>query len=401
MAEKNAETQDHLQAEKTYLNLGPSHPAMHGTLRLFCELDGETIVKAEPEFGYLHRGFEKHCENSTYTQCIPYTDRLNYISAMMNNVGFCKAVEELLDIEIPEQAKVIRVIVCEINRIIDHLVCTSTNILDMGALTNFWYYFNVREKFYNIIEKLCGARLTTAYTRIGGITKPLYLGFEEEVKDCIRDLLKAIDDVEGLISHNRIFLKRTVGIGKISAEDAISYGFTGPCLRACGVNLDLRKDQPYYDYDQYDWEVVLAENGDTYDRVIVRFYEMRESAKIILQAMKRIDRQASVMTSDRRVALPPKKEVYTNIESLMNHFKLIYEGIRPPVGEVYSATEAANGELGFFIVSDGTGTPYRVKCRPPCFPIYQAYAPMCEGGLIGDAVAILGGLNIIAGELDR
>ncbi|MCP5468759.1 MAG: NADH-quinone oxidoreductase subunit D [Deltaproteobacteria bacterium] len=395
------EIKDHLKAERTYLNLGPSHPAMHGTLRLLCELDGETIVKAEPEFGYLHRGFEKHCENSTYTQCIPYTDRLNYVSAMMNNVGFCKAVEDLLEIQIPEQAQVIRVIVCEINRIIDHLVCTSTNILDMGALTNFWYYFNVREKFYNVIEKLCGARLTTAYTRIGGITKPLYDGFEAEVKDCIRDLVKAIDDVEGLINHNRIFLKRTVGIGKISAEEAISYGFTGPCLRACGVDFDLRKDQPYYDYEQYDWQVVVGENGDTYDRVLVRFYEMRESSKIILQAMKRIDRQAPVMTSDRRVALPPKKEVYTSIESLMNHFKLIYEGIRPPAGETYSATEAANGELGFFIVSDGTGTPYRVKCRPPCFPIYQAYAPMCEGGLIGDAIAILGGLNIVAGELDR
>jgi NADH dehydrogenase I D subunit len=391
---------DKLQAQPTVLNLGPSHPAMHGTLRLYCELDGETILKAIPEFGYLHRGFEKHCENSTYTQCIPYTDRLNYVSAMMNNVGFCKAVEELMGIEIPPRAQVIRVIICEINRIIDHLVCTGTNVVDMGALTNFWYYFNVREKFYNVIEKLCGARLTTAYTRIGGLMRDIYPGFAEELLGYLVELKQAIADVSGLLTKNKIFLKRTVDIGAISAEQAIAYGFTGPCLRACGVPFDVRKDTPYYGYENYDWEVVVGEHGDTFDRVMVRFEEMHQSVRIIEQALGKIP-EGPIMTDDKRAALPPKSEVYTNIEALMNHFKLIYEGVRPPVGEIYSATEAANGELGFYIVSDGTGTPYRVKCRPPCFPIYQAYGPMCEGIMIADAIAILGGLNIVAGELDR
>jgi NADH dehydrogenase I D subunit len=373
---------------------------MHGTLRLFCELDGETIVRAVPEFGYLHRGFEKHSENSTYTQVIPYTDRLNYVSAMMNNVGFCKAVEDLMDVEIPERARVIRVIICEMNRIIDHLVCTGTNVVDLGALTNFWYYFNVREKFYNIIEKMCGARLTTAYTRIGGVMRDLPEDFDAELRECLGEMEAAIQDVTGLLNKNKIFLKRTVDVGVISAEDAVNYGFTGPCLRACGVPFDLRKDQPYYGYDEYDWEVVVGEHGDSYDRIVVRFEEMRQSARIIDQALRQL-KPGPIMSGDKRVALPPKAEVYTNIEALMNHFKLIYEGIRPEPGEIYSATEAANGELGFYIVSDGSGQPYRVKCRPPCFPIYQAYAGMCEGGLISDAIAILGGLNIVAGELDR
>ncbi len=394
------EAVDHLKVQPTYLNLGPSHPAMHGTLRLFCELDGEIILKAHPEFGYLHRGFEKHAENSTYTQVIPYTDRLNYVSAMMNNVGFCKAVEELMELQIPERVQVIRVIVCEINRIIDHLVCTGTNVVDMGALTNFWYYFNVREKFYNIIEKLCGARLTTSYTRIGGLMRDVYEGFEEELQFCIKELDQSIKDVSGLLIKNKIFLNRTVDVGVVSPQMAMDYGFTGPCLRASGVPYDIRRNHPYYDYDGYEWDVVVGEHGDTYDRVIVRFEEMRQSVRIIGQAVKKL-KPGPIMTSDKRVALPPKAEVYTNIEALMNHFKLIYEGIRPPSGEIYSCSEAANGELGFYLISDGSGTPYRLKCRPPCFPIYQAYGPMCEGGLISDAIAILGGLNIVAGELDR
>lgn len=391
---------DNLKARPTVLNLGPSHPAMHGTLRVYCELDGEIITKAIPEFGYLHRGFEKHCENSTYTQCIPYTDRLNYVSAMMNNVGFCKAVEELMGITIPERAQVIRVIICEINRIIDHLVCTGTNIVDIGALTNFWYYFNVREKFYNIIEKLCGARLTTAYTRIGGLMRDVYPDFAAELRSCLKETHQAISDVTGLLAKNKIFMNRTVEVGAVSPREAVSYGFTGPCLRACGVPFDVRKDSPYYGYENYQWDVVVGEHGDTYDRVMVRFEEMRQSARIIEQALGKMP-EGPVMTDDKRAALPPKSEVYTNIEALMNHFKIIYEGVRPPRGEIYSATEAANGELGFYLVSDGSGTPYRVKCRAPCFPIYQAYGPMCEGGLISDAIAILGGLNIVAGELDR
>lgn len=394
------EETDALKAKPIYLNLGPSHPAMHGTLRLFCELDGEVIVRAIPEFGYLHRGFEKHCENSTWTQVIPYTDRLNYVSPMMNNVGYCKAVEELLEITIPERAQVIRVIICEMNRIIDHLVATGTNVVDIGALTNFWYYFNVREKFYNLIEKMCGARLTTAYTRIGGLMRDLPEGFDAEMRQCLSELHQAIKDVSGLLNKNKIFMNRTVGVGVISQGDAISFGFTGPCLRATGIPYDIRKTEPYYGYEDYDFDVVVAEHGDTYDRVILRFEEMRQSARIIEQALGKL-KPGPITTADKRVALPPKVEVYTNIEALMNHFKLIYEGIRPPPGEVYSCTEAANGELGFYVVSKGEGQPYRVKCRPPCFPIYQAYPQMVEGGMISDAVAVLGGLNIVAGELDR
>lgn len=394
------ENADALKAKPVYLNLGPSHPAMHGTLRLFCELDGEVIVRAVPEFGYLHRGFEKHCENSTWTQVIPYTDRLNYVSPMMNNVGYCKAVEELIGIEIPERAQVIRVIACEMNRIIDHLVATGTNVVDIGALTNFWYYFNVREKFYNLIEKMCGARLTTAYARIGGVMRDLPENFDAELRQYLKELEQAIREVSGLLNKNKIFMNRTIGVGVISKQDAIDHGFTGPCLRATGVAYDIRKTEPYYGYQDYDFEVVVAEHGDTYDRIVLRFEEMRQSVRILEQALKKLQ-PGPIMTGDKRVALPPKAEVYTNIEALMNHFKLIYEGIRPPKGEVYSCTEAANGELGFYIVSDGEGQPYRVKCRAPCFPIYQAYPKMIEGGMIADAVAVLGGLNIVAGELDR
>ncbi len=394
------EERDALKAKPLYLNLGPSHPAMHGTLRLYCELDGEVIVKSEAEFGYLHRGFEKHCEESTYTQCIPYTDRLNYVSPMMNNVGFCKAVEDLMGIELPERAKIIRVIACEMNRIIDHLVCTGTNVLDIGALTNFWYYFNVREKFYNLIEKMCGARLTTTYTRIGGVMRDLPKGFNEEMGGYLRELHGAIDEVSGLLNRNKIFMNRTIGIGVLSRERAIDYGFTGPCLRATGVSYDLRKAQPYLGYEDYDFDVVVGEHGDTYDRVIVRFEEMHQSARIIEQAMAKL-KPGPIVSDDKRVTLPPKAEVYTNIEALMNHFKLIFEGIRADPGEIYSFTEAANGELGFYLVSRGEGHPYRVKCRAPCFPIYQAYPEMVQGRMIADAIAILGGLNIVAGELDR
>lgn len=389
-----------LDTKHMYLNIGPNHPAMHGTLRVYCELDGETIVKAIPEIGYLHRGFEKHCESSTYTQCIPYTDRLNYLSPMMNNIGFCKAVEELMEIEVPERAQVCRVIASELNRIMDHLVCVGTNCVDIGALTNFWYFFNTRERIYDLIEEMCGARLTTNWTRIGGLSRDLPENFESEMKEILVDLRKSVDDVSGLLLKNKIFLNRTYDVGKISQEDAISYGFTGPCLRATGVPLDLRKDEPYMGYEQYDFDVVVGENGDTFDRIFVRFEEIRQSIRIIEQAISKL-KPGPIQCTDHRVSLPPKTEVYTNIEALMNHFKLIYEGVRPPVGEHYSRTEAANGELGFYIVSDGTGTPYRVKCRPPCFAIYAAFPQLIEGGMIADAMAILGNLNIIAGELDR
>ena len=382
------------------LNLGPSHPATHGCLRIVVELDGETIVRADTEIGYLHRAFEKHSEHGTYPQVIPYTDRLNYCSSMANNVGYCMAVEKLLDIEIPERARWLRMIACEIARIIDHLICVGTNVVDLGGLTNFWWFFNVREKFYAIIEDMCGARLTTNFTRIGGVPIDPPGDFAPRVRAALKDLHRAIKDVTGLLVKNRIFIDRTKGIGAVTARDALEWGFTGPCLRASGVAHDLRKAEAYYYYAAVDFDIPVGDYGDTYDRNMVRFEEMRQSARIIEQCLERMP-EGPIMVADRRVALPPKQEVYTSIEALMNHFKLTFEGLQPPAGEVYSATEAANGELGFYVISDGSPHPYRVRVRPPCFPIYSFYPRMIEGLMIADAVAILGSLNIVVGELDR
>jgi len=383
-----------------FVNLGPSHPATHGTLRALVALDGETIAAAVTEIGYLHRGFEKDCEVHTYQQCIPYTDRLNYVSAIMNNVGFCKAVERMLGLTIPDRAMVLRVITCELNRIIDHLVAAGTNLVDIGALTNFWYSFNAREKVYDILEKLCGARLTSSYTRIGGLSRDVYPAFAEEVLAVLKDVRRAVGELERLVSKNRIFLERTQGVCPISKERAISYGWTGPTLRACGVDYDLRKAEPYYHYEDFKFEVVVGSKGDIYDRIFVRLLEIEESSSIIEQALRKLP-TGPVMSDDKRVAVPPKERTYGNIEGLMNHFKIIMHGICPPAGEVYDFTEAANGELGFSIVSDGGKNPYRVKCRPPCFMNFAAYAEMVEGRMVADAVANLGSINIIAGELDR
>jgi NADH dehydrogenase I D subunit len=383
-----------------FVNLGPSHPATHGTLRALCALDGETIVAAATEIGYLHRGFEKDCEVHTYQQVIPYTDRLNYLSAIMNNVGYCKAVERMLEITIPERAMAVRLITCELNRIIDHLVCAGTNLVDIGALTNFWYSFNAREKVYDILEKLCGARLTSSYLRIGGLARDLYPSFADDVKTVLKDIRHNTGEMQKLISKNRIFLDRTQDICVVSKETAIAYGWTGPTLRASGVEYDLRKAEPYYHYEDYKFDVPVGTKGDIYDRIFVRLLEIEESASIIEQALKKIPK-GPVMTDDKRVALPPKQQTYGNIEGLMNHFKIIMHGILPPAGEVYDFTEAANGELGFYVVSDGSKNPYRVKCRPPCFMNFAAFHEMIEGRMVADAVATLGSINIIAGELDR
>jgi len=382
------------------VNLGPSHPATHGTLRALCALDGETIVAAVTEIGYLHRGFEKDCEVHTFQQCIPYTDRLNYVSAIMNNVGFCKAVERMMNIQVPERAIYIRVITSELNRIIDHLVCAGANLVDIGALTNFWYSFNVREKVYNILEKLCGARLTSSYTRIGGLSRDVYPAFGAEVTAVLKEIRKGVLDVQKLVTKNRIFLDRTKDICVISKEKAISYGWTGPTLRASGVEYDLRKAEPYYHYEDFKFDVPVGSRGDIFDRIFIRFLEIEESIHIIEQALGKLP-NGPVMTDDKRVALPPKQQTYGNIEGLMNHFKIIMHGICPEPGRVYDATEAANGELGFTIVSDGSKNPYRIKCRPPCFMNFAAYHTIIEGTMIADAVANLGSINIIAGELDR
>jgi NADH dehydrogenase I D subunit len=389
-----------LHTHKMHLNLGPSHPTMHGTLRVMLTLDGETIVGATPEIGYLHRCFEKESENHTYTQIFPYTDRLNYLSALMNNVGYAMAVEKLLGITVPERCQYIRVIISELSRIMDHLVCIGTNLVDLGALTNFWYYFNVRETMTNWVERLCGARLTNTYVRVGGVARDLPMGSDAELRACLKDLRRAIKDVTGLLKKNRIFLERTQGVGAIVAEDAIDWGFTGPCLRACGVDYDVRKAAPYYGYDTFDWDVPVGVVGDCYDRLFVRFEEMAQSAHIVEQALDRIP-DGPIEVTHPQVVLPPKHQVYNSIEGLIRHFELIMFGIKVMPGEVYSYTEAANGELGFYMVSDGSGKPYRIKVRPPCFAIYQAFPQLIKGGMIADAVAILGTLNVVAGELDR
>lgn len=382
------------------LNIGPSHPATHGALRLCVQLDGETIVQARVEIGYLHRAFEKHCEVSTWTQIIPYTDRLNYCSSLLNNVGYARAVEKLLGIEVPERAQYIRVIVSELARIMDHLICVGTSAVDLGALSNFWYFFNVREHIYSWTEQLCGARLTTNYTRIGGVMRDLVPGFAEGIRKCLKDLNRALRDVTNLLQKNRIFMDRTQGVGVVTKEQAIHWGFTGPCLRASGVPYDIRKAAPYYHYDEFDFEIPIGTVGDTYDRLLLRVEEMRQSTRIIEQALDKLP-AGPFITDDPRVALPQKEKVYGSIEGLMNHFMLLTDGIKPPPGEAYSATEAGNGELGFYIVSDGGARPYRIRCRPPCLPLTQAYEKLVEGRMIADAIAILGSLNIVVGELDR
>lgn len=389
-----------LHTELMFLNLGPSHPASHGTLRTFVALDGETISAAVTEIGYLHRGFEKTCEQRTYNQCIPYTDRLNYCSAILNNIGFAKAVERLLDIEITDRCKFIRVIVGELMRVVDHCICIGTNLVDIGALSNFWFLYNKREAVYTVLEKLTGARLTNSFTRIGGLYRDLYDGFEEDVLAVCKELEQAAAEVQGLIAKNRIFVDRTQGICILTPERAISYGFTGPNLRATGVPFDIRKVHPYYYYDTFDWDIALGSTGDTYDRIMVRFIEMEQSIRIIRQALKQLP-GGPVNVDDKRVTLPGKVDTYQNIEGLINHFKLVFEGVRVPAGEIYDATEGANGELGFYIVSDGSGYPYRIKCRPPCFYAFNAFHEMVEGHMIADAVATLGSINIIAGELER
>jgi NADH-quinone oxidoreductase subunit C/D len=383
-----------------FLNLGPAHPASHGTIRTFVALEGENIISAASEIGYLHRGFEKSCENHTYNQIIPYTDRLNYCSAILNNIGFAHSVEQMLDVTLPPRAQFIRVIIGELSRIIDHLVCLAANLVDMGALTNYWYLYNPRENVYDLLSKLTGARLTNSYMRIGGMAHDLYEGFEEDLSFCLQQIEKGVSDTLGLIEKNRIFHDRTQNIGAVSAKDAINRGFTGPNLRASGVAYDLRKTKPYYFYESFDFDIAIGSVGDIYDRMMVRFEEIHQSIRIIKQATKQIP-QGEICVTDRAISLPSKKNVYSNIEGLMNQFKLIYEGVKVPPKEHYGSIEATNGELGFLIISDGSGTPYKVKVRPPCFPAMASLPDMIEGAMVADSVLILGSLNIIAGELDR
>jgi NADH-quinone oxidoreductase subunit C/D len=387
--------------ERVYVNLGPSHPATHGTLRIQALLDGEIIADSKTEIGYLHRCFEKMSETHTYTQVFPFTDRLNYISAFNNNVGFAMAVEKLMEVEVPPRAVWIRTILMEFNRIMDHLVCIGTNLVDMGALTNFWYFFNPRERIYELIESACGARLTVSYGRVGGVAQDIPEGFAEHARRVAREIPEFIEYVDKLATKNVIFQQRTRGTGVVTRENAISWGWTGPCGRASGLDMDLRRDAPYGGYDRLEFEVPVRNDGDTFARYMVRMVEMRESLRIIHQLLDRGVPEGPHITRDHRVALPPKEQVYGNIEALMNHFKLIMHGFTPPVGEVYSYTESPNGEQGFYLVSDGSGKPYRLHVRAPSFYTFAANDELLRGQMVSDFVAILGTLNIIAGELDR
>lgn len=387
--------------EQMTINIGPSHPAMHGTFRVVAHLDGEEITASEVEIGYLHRCFEKMSETHTWQQVIPYTDRLNYCSSIINNVGYCKAVEKLLGIEAPPKAVWARTILSEFSRIMDHCVCNGSTLVDAGALTNFWYFFQPREEIYGLLEACCGARLTVSYCRIGGLVEDLPPDFEARCRRLLEMIPTFMDDIEALVNKNRIWLDRSVGVAAISGEEAVNWGWTGPCLRASGVANDVRRDHPYDLYDTVDWNVPVLYGGDVYDRYRIRMLEVRESLKIIRQLLDRGIPEGPHIVDDPHVALPPKEDAYNQMEAMIYHFKLIMDGIQVPAGEIYSAIEGANGELGFYAISDGTGKPYRLKVRPPCFPIMSTFSHLIEGGTVSDAVVSLGGLNVIAGELER
>jgi len=382
------------------VNLGPSHPASHGTIRTLAALDGEKIVAAACEIGYLHRGFEKSCENHNYNQIIPYTDRLNYCSAITNNIAFAKTVEDMLDITLPDRGVFIRVILAELSRIIDHLVCLAAGLLDMGGQTNYWYLFNPRNDAYDFLSKLTGARLTNSYMRIGGMTHDLYDGWQSDLEDVLKKVDVGVTESLKMIVGNRIFNDRVTDVSPVSKEDAISYGFTGPNLRASGVAYDLRFTKPYDFYESFDFNMVVGSVGDTYDRMMLRFDEINESMKVVRQAMEKIP-GGDFNVNDKSIIMPSKECVYGGIEGMMNQFKLVIDGVKVPKGEYYGAYEATNGELGFYIVSDGSGTPYKVKVRPPSFYHMAAYPKIIENYQVADAILTLGSLNIIAGEMDR
>ncbi len=382
------------------VNMGPTHPVTHGTLRIVLELEGELIRKATPEIGYLHRGVEKLGENLGYNQFVPLTDRLNYCSSIMNNVGYAHAVEKVLGIEIPKRAEQLRVLVSELARLADHIICLGINAVDIGAFTAFLYLFKERETVYDLFEMAAGQRLHTSFTRVGGLFRDIPEDFLPLLAQFMESMPRSIDEMDRLLTRNPIWHDRTKGVGAMSPADAVNWGYTGPCLRATGLAQDLRVAQPYMGYQDYDFDVPVGTTGDVFDRYLVRMEEMRQSLRIIEQVVKRLE-PGPVIVEDYKVALPPKEKVYTRMESLIHHFKLVMHGIEMPVGEVYSATEAANGELGFYIVSDGGKSPYRIRVRPPCLPIFSSFNEKVKGRLIADAVAELGAMNIIAGELDR
>ena len=395
------ETALELSAEPMRLNMGPSHPAMHGTIRMVLDLDGEIIRNVDVQPGYLHRGFEKSCERGTWSQVYPYADRLNYVSPMLNNVGFSLAVEKLLDIEVPERCQVYRVMLGELSRITDHLTCNGAMAMELGAFTPFLWMIKVRDWIWDILEAETGARMTHSFGRIGGMAKPPRPQFKDDVRAILPQVERVLNESEALLVRNRIFIDRVANVGKLSKQDALSLGVTGPMLRAAGVECDVRKDNPYLGYETYDFEIPVGHQGDTYDRFMVRLEEVRQSCKILAQAVNRLADDGPINVEDPRIILPEKEAVYHTIEATIAHFKLVMEGVKPPPGEVYSYTEGGNGELGFYIVSDGSGTPYRVRCRPPSFINLKAAELFLRGEMIADIVPAFGSVNMIGGECDR
>jgi NADH-quinone oxidoreductase subunit D len=386
--------------ETMTLNMGPQHPSTHGVLRLVLELDGEVIVKVTPHIGYLHRGIEKLSEHRTYHQILPLTDRLDYLAPMSNNLGYILAVEKLMAVEVPERAETIRIIMAELTRLESHLVWIACHALDIGAMTVFIYAFRERETVMEIYELISGARMTSNFFRVGGLSQDVPDEFVKKVSDFIDVMPGYLDQYEGLLTTNPIWLKRTVGNGVISAEDAIDIGLTGPALRGSGVDWDLRRDDTYAGYDKYQFKVPVGEKCDTFDRYKVRLIEMREACKIVRQGLDRL-KPGPVLADCPQVCYPPKENVYNSIEGLIHHFKIASEGFYAPEGEVYQGVEAPKGELGFYIVSDGGNKPERLRIRPPSFVNLQAIEQMSVGSMIADLVAVIGTLDIVLGEIDR
>jgi len=382
------------------IQMGPSHPATHGTVKFNLKLDGEVVVDCDVEVGYLHRAFEKMAEKGTWTQVIPYTDRLNYVSPLINNVGYALAVEKLLGVETPERCQYLRVVMSEISRIADHLTCLGMAAQEAGGQTAGFLMVEAREMLWDIVEAVTGARVTVSWCRVGGVTHDFPPDLDGRIVTAFDHLRAILDDCDKLLTRNRIFYDRMAGISVLSQEDAVSYGLTGPLLRSTGFSYDVRKHQPYLVYDRFDFEVPVGTKGDNYDRFYVRFLEIQQSIRIVEQAMKQLP-GGPVKITDPRIVLPEKREVYSNIEGLMNHFKLIMEGIKVPRGEAYQAVEGGNGELGFYIVSDGSGRPYRVRVRPPCFLGMGALGEMMRGIMIADIITTFGMINMIGGECDR
>jgi len=436
--------QKEARKDSLLINMGPSHPAMHGTIRIMLELDGEKILNSELEIGYLHRGLEKTCEHKTYFSLVPYTDRMNYVSPLINNLGYAMTMEKMLQLEVPHRAQYIRVILCELSRISDHLTALAAMTMECGAFTVFLYTIKAREFIWDVIEHTTSARMTTSFIRIGGVKADLHPDWKDHLHTAIIETKKVLKDVHGLMDKNKIWLNRTRDVAVVSPETAINYGWTGPCLRSTGVNFDLRKASPYSSYDHFDFNVPLGERGDNYDRYMVRMIEMEQSLRIIEQATEKMpknkapilangmepakaikesreqkveggiklspnlegsekDKYADILSSGKKNIIPPKEDTYTSIEGLINHFMFFMKGhgIRPPKGEVYFSVEGGNGELGYYIVSDGTDKPYRWHLRAPCFHIVSALEEMIKGHYVADVIPTFGSTNMIGGEFDR